>query len=324
VSAQAPSLAGYDPRDPDPWLALELDRSLPILPVAKDALLKGNRSWSRRWMLPIARPAVFAFFVLVKLARGLSPHRPNLNRLLHRLIHWGLRSFCTPEANTLILRHFHIGTELLAFIKGNAGPVAVETVSLRPRALRDLEDNVFLQHDLNIYNFIIQLNASLRAQGRDLAPVDRPDFSMISDGEFDLAPLPRGPLNFVDVQTAIEVYTPLYALCLPRADFIRAANSLQLDETIAIYIAKILRTDYHMAFVKNGHPLVQLSTLQAGYRLMMHGLDVEALYGWLQLLKRRQQAGLSLDPGDPTGMPPVEARADGRDGRGQGHVAGAV
>ena len=27
---------------------------------------------------------------------------------------------------------------------------------------------------------------------------------------------------------------------------------------------------------------------------MMHGLDVEALYGWLQLLKRRQAAGLAL------------------------------
>jgi hypothetical protein len=119
---------------------------------------------------------------------------------------------------------------------------------------------------------------------------------MISSGDFDLAPLPRGRLNFVDVQTAIEAYTPMYALCLPRADFVRAANSLQLDETIAIYIGKILGTDYHMSFVKNGHPLVQLSTLQAGYRLMMHGLDVEALHGWLGTLKQRQAEGLPLRP----------------------------
>jgi hypothetical protein len=224
--------------------------------------------------------------------RGLSPDWPNLNRSLHKLIHWGLRNFCTPEANTLILRHFHIGTELLGFIKANAGPVQVDTVPLRPRRLRDLEDNVFLQHDLNIYNFIIQLNASLRAQGRDLAPVSAPDFSMISDDDFGLAPLPDGRFNFVDVQTAIEAYTPLYALFLPRSDFVRAANSLQLDETIAIYLAKILGTDYHMAFVENGHPLVQLSTLQAGYRLMMHGLDAEAMYGWLKVLKHRQAQGL--------------------------------
>jgi len=233
--------------------------------------------------------------------RGISPHHPNLNGALHRLIHWGLKTFCTPEANTLILRHFHVGTELLAFIKANAGPVEIDTVPLRPRTLKDLEDNVFLQHDLNVFNFIIQLNASLRAQGRDLVPVDKPDFSMISDAPFDLAPLPRGRLNFADAQTAIEVYTPLYALMLPRADFIRAAQSLQLDETVAIYIGKILGTDYHMSFVKNGHPLVPLSTLQAGYRLMMHGLDCEAFHGWLRLLKHRQAAGLPLDPRNPTG-----------------------
>lgn len=294
-------LAGYDPRDPDPWLALYLDQSLPIAPEAKTALLMGNRSWSRRWMFNIIRPAVFLFFLLVKIVRGISPHHPNLNGFLHRLIHWGLRTFCTPEANTLILRHFHIGTELLGFIKANAGPVEVETVPLRPRTLKDLEDNVFLQHDLNVFNFIIQLNASLRAQGRDLEPVETPDFSMISDAPFELAPLPKGPLNFVDVQTAIEVYTPLYALCLPRSDFVRAAGSLQLDETVAIYIAKILGSDYHLAFMKNGHPLVPLSTLQAGYRLMMHGLDCEGLHGWLRLLKHRQAQGLPLDPRNPTG-----------------------
>ncbi|MCC7268928.1 MAG: hypothetical protein IT546_16520 [Caulobacteraceae bacterium] len=300
MSDPAFSMADYDPNDPDPWLALYLDQSLPIAPVAKNALLKGNRSWSRRWMFPIVRPAVFGFFLLVKLLRGISPHHPNLNGPLHKLIHWGLKTFCTPEANTLILRHFHVGTELLAFIKANAGPVEVETVPLRPRTLKDLEDNVFLQHDLNVFNFIIQLNASLRAQGRDLAPVDDLDFSMISDEPFELEPLPRGWLNFVDVQTAIEVYTPLYALFLPRADFIRAANSLQLDETVAIYIAKILGADYHLAFIKNGHPLVQLSTLQAGYRLMMHGLDCEGLHGWLRMIKARQAAGLPLDPRNPT------------------------
>ncbi|MBY0565063.1 MAG: hypothetical protein K2P58_12855 [Hyphomonadaceae bacterium] len=292
--------ARYDPKDPDPWLALALDQSLPIDPEAKAALLRGSASWSRRWMFNIIRPFVFVWFVLVKILRGISPRFPNLNGLLHRTIHWGLRSFGSPDANFLILRHFHIGTELLAFMKANAGPVTIETVPLRPRTLKDLEDNVFLQHDLNIFNFIIQLNTSLREQGRDLMPVERPDFSMITDGPFDIPPTKKGWLNFIDVQTAVEVYTPLYALLLPRSDFIRASNSLQLDEPVAIYIGKILGTDYHLSFIKNGHPLVPLSTLQAGFRLMMHGLDCEALHGWLRVLKRRQAQGLPLDPRNPT------------------------
>ena len=231
--------------------------------------------------------------------RGVFPRQPNLNGTLHRLIHWGLRTFASPETNTLILRHFHIGTEILAFIKANAGAVEIDSRPLRPRRLKDLEDNLFLQHDLNVYSFIIQLNASLRAQKRDLEPVDQPDFSMISE-RFDLEPLPRGPLNRIDVQTAVEAYTPLYALLLPRSDFVRAANSLQLDEVVAISVAKILGTSYHLAFIKNGHPLVPLSTLQAGYRLMMHGLDCEALHGWLRVLKHRQALGLPIDPRAPT------------------------
>jgi uncharacterized protein DUF6999 len=292
----------FDPKDPDPWLALYLDQSLPIDEGAKLALLNGNRSVSRRWLFPIARPLIFAFFIVVKILRALSPRWPNWNRPLHELIYWGLKTFASPEANTLILRHFTLATELLGFIKANAGPVHIDSWPLRPTRLEDLRDNVFLQHDLNIYNFIIQLNQSLRAEGRDLAPVARPDFSMISDAPIALAPLPHGPLNVIDVQTAVESYTPLYALFLPREDFVRAANSLQLDEVIAIYIAKILGTDYHLAFMKNGHPLVPLSTLEAGYRLMMHGLDVEGLHGWLRILKRRQAAGLPIDPRSPTAV----------------------
>jgi hypothetical protein len=293
-------LAQFNPKDPDPWLALYLDQSLPIDESAKQALLIGNRSISRRWLFPISRPLIFAFFIVVKILRGLSPQRPNMNVALHRLIHWGLKNFASPEANMLILRHFTLATELLAFIKANAGPVTIDSWPLRPTKLADLRDNVFLQHDLNIYNFIIRLNASLRAQGRDLAPVDKPDFSMISDDPIVLEPLPDGPLNVIDVQTAVEAYTPLYALFLPREDFVRAANSLQLDEVVAVYIAKILGTDYHLAFMENGHPLVPLSTLQAGYRLMMHGLDVEGLHGWLRVLKGRQAAGLPIDPRVPT------------------------
>ena len=294
----------FDPKDPDPWLALYLDHSLPIDDVAKRCLLIGQRSWSRRWLFPVSRPVVFLWFCLVKVFRAITPNHPNLNGLLHKTIHWGLRTFGSPETNTLILRHFHIGSELLAFMKHNAGlgPDVEQVTShpLRPTRLKDIEDNLFLQHDLNVFNFIIELNKALNAQGRELLPAERIDFSMISDSFPEFETFPDGLLNKVDVQTAVEFYTPMYALMLPRADFVRAAHSLQLDETVAIYLARILGTDYHLNFVKNGHPMIALSTLQAGYRLMMHGLDCEALHGWLRVLKARQAAGLALDPRTPT------------------------
>ena len=45
-----------------------------------------------------------------------------------------------------------------------------------------------------------------------------------------------------------------------------------------------------MSLIKNHHPMVPLSPLQAGFRLMMHGYDAEALHGYLRRLKRAQQA----------------------------------
>ncbi len=285
----------HNRKDPDPWLALFLDNSVPIDVSAKAALLRGNDSYSRRFFLPACRPVIFVFFIFVQILRRFFQSWPNSPKLLHDLIHWGLKTFATPDANYLILRHFQVGTEILNFIKDNA-PVdndKINTVPLRPTTLADLKDNVFLQHDLNVYNFIIDLSNALMEQDKEIQPAESINFDSISNEPFEFEAFPDGPLNFVDIQTAIEFYTPVYALLLSRHDFVRAANSLQLDETFAVYIAKILGTDYHMSFVQNHHPMVPLSPFQAGFRLMMHGYDAEALHGYLRYLKKEQERDLS-------------------------------
>ncbi len=292
MSDRESGIAGFDRTDPDPWLALTLDESLPVDAQAKHALISGNASWCRRWFLPAVRPLILTFFVLIHVFRWIMPRWPQAPRLLHRLIYWGLKAFGTPEANMLILRHFHVGTEILGFIRDNVAGVDIQAHPLRPRGLEDLLGNTFVQHDLNLYNFIIELNAGLKAQKREIVPADRVNFSAITDGAFDFKVPPKRWWRFIDVQTAIELYTPLYLLLLSRSGFERAANSLQLDETIAIYVARILGTGDHLALVKNRHPLVPLPSLQTGFRLMMHGYDAEALHGHLRSLKRAQ---LKLD-----------------------------
>lgn len=275
-----------DRRDPNPWLALYLDRSLPIHEPAKKALLAGNNTWSRRLLLPVVRPLARLSIVLVQLLRIVVPERWNSSRLLHKTIYWGLKYFVRRDANYLILRHFHIGTELLKFIADNIDGVSIEsTRPLRPKNLRDLLDDTFLIHDLNIYNFIAELNEQLRRDNRDIAAAGQLDFSAISDGEFDLEPGGEHATNVLDLQTAIEMYTPLYALFLSDHDFWRASNSLQLDETISIYIGKLLNDGMALSLVSNRHPMVPNTTLQAGFRLMLHGLDAELLHGYLRKLK---------------------------------------
>ncbi|MFC6634213.1 DUF6999 family protein [Microbulbifer taiwanensis] len=273
-------------RDPNPWLALYLDRSLPIHEPAKRALLAGNNTWSRRLLLPLVRPLARLSIVLVQLLRIVIPERWNSSRILHRTIYWGLKYFVRRDANYLILRHFNIGTELLQFIADNIDGVHIEsTQPLRPKSLEDLLNDTFLIHDLNIYNFIAELNQKLRASDRDIVAVDKLNFDAITDGEFDLDPGVSHVTNVIDLQTAIEMYTPLYALFLSDHDFWRASNSLQLDETVSIYIGKLLNDTTALSLVSNRHPMVPHSTLQAGFRLMLHGLDAELLHGYLRSLK---------------------------------------
>ena len=274
-----------DRADPNPWLALYLDRSLPIHEPAKRALLAGHNTRSRRLLLPVVRPLARLSIVLVQLLRIVIPERWNSSRLLHKTIYWGLKYFVRRDANYLILRHFNIGTELLQFVANNAGVAIHSTQPLRPKTLKDLLDDTFLIHDLNIYNFIAELNQQLREQQRDVVPVEQLDFSAITDGEFDLDPGDDHITNVIDLQTAIEMYTPLYALFLSDHDFWRASNSLQLDETVSIYISKLLGDSTALSLVSNRHPMVPLSTLQAGFRLMLHGLDAELLHGYLRSLK---------------------------------------
>lgn len=273
--------------DPDPWEALASDRFLPIAPAAKQALVRDQQSASRQFVLPLIRPLARAVIVLAQLLHLIAPRWPHAPRLLHRVIAFGMKHFLTPDANLLILRHFHLGSQVLRFIADNATPGFMPALDpMRPHKIDDVKDNLFLKHDLNIYRFLIELNAELERRGGDIGQVAAPDFTALTD-QLDIANLPGGRFNVIDLQTAIELYTPAYALLLTDRDFWRAANSLQLDETVGLYAARLTGEEKHLAMINNRHPLLPLSTLRAGFRLMLHGLSTELLHGFLMELKRK-------------------------------------
>lgn len=290
--------APYDPADPNPWLALYLDMSLPLSDEVKAALLANSGSKSRQFMLPLIRPFAKLTMMGFQVLKIFVPNRFTSSKLLHRLIYWGLRTFVRPDANYLILRHFHIGSEILQFVATNVPGVQIPMNPLRPRNLADLVDDVFLKHDLNIYNFLIRLNREMKAKGISLTKQQNLNFDCVTDGPFQIEErnLPRGRLNFLDMESAIEIYTPLYQLFLTDSDFWRACNSLQLDETVAIYTARLVGDSSYVSLVNNKHPLIPLSTLQSGYRLLLHGLAAECLHATLVQFKQRQRAELTVSP----------------------------
>lgn len=274
----------FDPRDPNPWLALYLDRSTPLPDHVKAAWLTDSGSRSRQFLLPFARPIARTFIVLIQILKSVLPRHWAASKLLHWILATGLKYFVTPEANWLVLRHFHLGSQILGFIAANA-PVKTITDPLEPKNLDDLKDELFLKHDLNLFNFVIRLNQGLRDQGLALTPVSNPDFSMLHEPDLALHSLPNRWTNFIDLQTAIELFTPTYQLFLTDNDFWRASNSLQLDEVIGIYVATILQSPEHLILLNNKHPLVPMSTLRAGHRLVLHGLSTEMLHALLMEMK---------------------------------------
>jgi hypothetical protein len=283
----------HDERDPSPWLALYLDQSVPMAEEAKRAWLDDLSSRSRQFLLPLVRPVARGFILLIQLFKIVFPRALSSSWLLHRLLEWNMKTFLSPNANLLILRHFHLGSEILRFVADNVQGVNVETLPLKPRSLDEIRNHLFLQHDLNLFNFVIKLNRQLAEQGLTLAPRAALDFSAISEALPELAAVPRRFTNVVDLETAIELYTPLYQLLLTDNDFWRASNSLQLDETLALYTAQLVGSTWQLALVNNKHPMVPMTIVRAGYRLVLHGLATECLHALLVRAKREARAAAS-------------------------------
>ncbi|MCC5938481.1 MAG: hypothetical protein JJU34_14475 [Lunatimonas sp.] len=275
----------HDERDPNPWLALYLDDSIPINATTKRALMRDNSSKSVRYLLPIIEvwSKVTMFFIHV--FKYFVPRGLNSSRVLHRILAWGLKNFVSPDANLLIFRHFHVGTEILQFIAGNVPGVSLAGNPLKPKDFDSIKEDLFLKHDLNLYNFVINLNRQLKERGLTIRPPEKLNLSMITEDQFDHIEFPNRWTNVLDLRSAIELFTPFYQLFLTANDFVRASNSLQLDETIAIYTSQILGTPAHLGLVNNKHPMVPETTYSAAYRLVLHGLAAETLHEILVKMK---------------------------------------
>jgi len=289
MNTLTPNLAQtHDRLNPDPDLALLLDQAAPIAEVATQAMLNNLRSRSRRLLLPLIRLFSKIMVGVIGTLRAVLPNTCTSSKWLHRSIHWGLRNFVRSEANLLILRHFHLGSQVLGFIADNAN-VAIQRRPLTPKCLTAVEDNLFVQHDLNLFNFVIELNQSLIQNQSSLPsnlPVQEINFDSISE-ELDIEPLPNRWSNVLDLESAIHLYTPVYQLLLSDTEFSRAVASLQLDESIGIYLATLLGTTDHLHLISNRHPLVATRHMDAAQNLVLHGLGTERLHHRLLALKQQ-------------------------------------
>ena len=275
--------------DPNPFLAIFMDTSIPFDEEAKAIYLRDCSSKTRQFLLPLLRPLARLAIILLQIYKSVVPNALTSSKALHRVLYWGMKTFVSPSANHMILRHFYLGSEVLQFIRDNVPGVEVTMNPLKPTNLEPVKDDLFLIHDLNLYNFIINLNRELRDKGLEVTKQERLNFDAITTTRIPIKPMPKRWTNFLDLTSAIEIFTPVYQMFLTDNDFWRATNSLQLDETVGLLASKIIGSNDRLALINNKHPMVPLTTLRAGFRLVLHGLATEQLHALLIELKHKQE-----------------------------------
>ena len=82
--------APHNPADPNPWLALYLDMSLPLSDEVKAALLANSGSKSRQFLLPLIRPCAKLTIMAFQVLKIFIPNRFTSSKFLHKLIRWGI------------------------------------------------------------------------------------------------------------------------------------------------------------------------------------------------------------------------------------------
>ncbi len=107
-------LDAHDSRDPNPWLALYMDSSIPINTKTKQALMNDNNSKSAVYLLPFIKVGSKVAMFFIHIFKFFFPKLFNSSKILHNILSWGLKNFVSADANLLIFRHFHIGSEILS------------------------------------------------------------------------------------------------------------------------------------------------------------------------------------------------------------------
>lgn len=278
-------------RDPSHWYTLFMDKSIPFDRDAKAAFLYDSSRKTRQFLYPVVKILARLTIMLMQFFKIFVPNLINAPKTLHRCLYIGMKYFITPEANFLILRHFYLGSEVLRFLKDNVkGADDMPMNPLKPVSVTEVKKNLFLEHDLNLYNFIINLNKAIDEKRTAIEKVSDPDFSAISTTPIPFESFRDKWTNFLDLATAIEIFTPVYQFFLTDNDFWRASNSLQLDEVIGIYAATIMDCPEKLTALNNKHPMIPLPTTGAAFRLLLHGFSTEVLHALLVEAKLRQQS----------------------------------
>ena len=210
------------------------DPTQPLSSEVRTLLARDLSRRSHRALLPIARTCSLFSVALIRGLKRILPFQFSSHRAIDGLCLWFMRRFMSADAAELLVRHFVVETNLLAFIAKNCG-TEIPAPRLRPTALAEIgRDNAVIAHDLAVYNLVIDVGQS----GAELGKRDALDFSMICVPGLDGEPARKRWLD-LDIETALYWMNIPFCFFTTAAEYERAVNSFQLDESVCAMLADL-------------------------------------------------------------------------------------
>jgi len=257
-------------------------------------VIRDQRRLSRAALYPWIRVLSRVAVTLIVAAKRTCPVRFSAHATMDRMCLWFLRRFVSPDAVTLLIRHFIVETNLLNFCVRNGlrGPGLPGEVALRPTTLADLGDRAVIEHDLNVYRVLFALgshgpggDAGILGQ-RDRASLD---FGMLGIPGIDPEPHTRRFLN-LDIQTALCLMNIPFAACLTPAEYRRAVHSLRLDASLLRILAALTGDDTFLTWRPAGLPVRVDSNADVPLLVYEHAVLCEYAHARLCQLRTARSA----------------------------------
>lgn len=218
--------------------ALRVSPGVGVDPIALEAAIPDLRRWTRRYLKPSAKLASLLAVTFIVVIKRVLPFQFRAHGLIDILCIWFMRRFVSHEAVTSLIRHFVVETNLINFVAKNCGDPEVQEATLKPSALNQMGDHAVIEHDVNIYNLILDLGYSAIANVNKRRPLAALDYAMLTVPHIDTEPARRRWIH-LDIETALYLMNIPFCLFTTEDEYERAVNSFQLDETLLGFIADL-------------------------------------------------------------------------------------
>ncbi|MBT3476694.1 MAG: hypothetical protein HN458_01955 [Euryarchaeota archaeon] len=269
--------------------ALSGDDSLPLDTAAKEYWLKDLQNPLRVVVLPTLKILLSATLHITYYLKRLSPIQWRAHRFLQWQICFFMKHFVRPEANILILRHFQTESNLLNFVIDNSGKEGVDSVNIYPKEIQDLMVQTFVHHDQGILMTMRDLG---KMEGGDW-PIAESDLSWKNWNpiRLDYSPKKKKWTQFLDFETAHELFKTTFCFWLTAKEYEAAINSFQFDHSVGLRMDEIIGAANFADLAYNRFPMILVGPTGLSYRFLMHGFFVEHAHAHLE----RMRAGMGLE-----------------------------